>query len=256
MTAAAVVLAALVGLIVGSFLTVVTSRVPAGLSITAPRSRCPICATPIRPADNVPLVSYVLCRGRCRSCRAHISVRYPATELATAVLFGLTAARATTLWVVPAYCVLAAGLVALTVIDLELMRLPTAIIAATGLIGAPLLVLASVATRDDAALLRVLVAGAAGFALFGAIFLAAPRGMGFGDVRLAALCGGFLGWLGYRVATVGLLASFVLAGVIALALIAAGRAGRKTRLPFGPFLAVGTLVAVFYGVPIGRVWLG
>ncbi|HVC24414.1 MAG TPA: prepilin peptidase [Acidimicrobiales bacterium] len=250
------VVAALFGLVVGSFLTVVTARVPEGESVVAPSSRCPACGVPIRPLDNVPLVSYALRRGRCRACGTHISLRYPATELATAALFTAVTARAPTLWAAPAYCVLVAGLVALSVVDLERFRLPTPIIVATGVVGLPLLLLPAVADHDLSSLVRVPVAGAVGFALLGVVFVAAPRGMGFGDVRLAGLCGAFLGWLGYRVVAVGLVLGFVSAGAVAVVLLALGRAGRKTRLPFGPFLALGTVVAVLFGPDLARAWLG
>lgn len=256
MSIGAVAVAVAFGLVVGSFLTVVTHRVPNGLSIVAPRSRCPTCGTQITARDNVPIVSYVARRGRCRTCGATIPARYLVTELATASLFGAVAARAPTLWAAPAYCVLVAGLVALTVIDLEHFRLPTPVIAATATAGIPLLALASAATHRWDALVRVPIAGAIAFALFGLVFVAVPKGMGFGDVRLAGLCGAFLGWLGYRVAAVGVLTGLVAAGLVAVALVLTGRAGRKTRLPFGPFLALGTTLAVLYGQALARLWLG
>lgn len=252
----AVVVAGLFGLVVGSFLTVVSARVPAGESIVSPGSRCPACGSAIAARDNVPLVSYALRRGRCRSCGEAIPLRYPATELATAVSFGAVAARVPTLWAAPAYCVLAAGLVALTVVDLERFRLPTPIILATGLLGLPLLVLPAVATHEVSGLVRVPVAGAAGFALLGIVFLVSPRGIGFGDVRLAALCGCFLGWIGYRVAALGLALSFLSAGLVAVVLLATGRAKRSTRVAFGPFLAAGTLAAVLFGTDLVHLWLG
>ncbi|MDA8291333.1 MAG: prepilin peptidase [Actinomycetota bacterium] len=252
----AVVVAGVFGLVVGSFLTVVTARVPEGRSVVSPGSRCPSCGTAIRAVDNVPVVSYVLRRGRCRSCSEPIPLRYPATELTTAVLFGAVVARVPTHWAAPSYCVLAAGLVALTVVDLERFRLPTPIVVTTGAVGLPLLLLAAAATHDWSGLVRVPVAGAVGFALLGLVFLVSPRGIGFGDVRLAALCGSFLGWLGYRVAAVGLVVGFVAAGLVAVVLIAAGRVTRKTRIAFGPFLAFGTLAAVLFGRDLAHAWLG
>ena len=251
-----VALAGVVGLVAGSFLTVVVHRVPERRSIVAPGSSCPACGAAIRPVDNVPVLSYLLRRGRCRACGAAISLRYPALELGTALLFLAVAVPVGTGWAVPAYCVLAAALVALSAIDLERMRLPTPIIWVTAALGAPLLVLASAGTGDWAALVRAAIAGAVALAAFGAMYLLVPKGIGFGDVRLAALCGMFLGWLGYRVALVGFLAGFLAGGVVGAALVLAGRAGRRTRVPFGPFLALGTLVAVCYGAPIARAWLG
>jgi leader peptidase (prepilin peptidase)/N-methyltransferase len=120
----------------------------------------------------------------------------------------------------------------------------------------PLLAVASVATHDLGALGRTAAGAAGAFLLFGLIFVVAPGGMGFGDVRLAGCCGAFLGWIGYRTLAVGLLLGFLSAGVVAIALVLAGRARRKTALPFGPFLALGTVVAVLAGAPIAHLWLG
>lgn len=256
MSALTIAVSGVVGLAVGSFLTVVVHRVPAGESIVAPGSRCPTCGTSVRAVDNVPVLSYLLRRGRCRSCGAPIGLRYPATELATALVFCAVAARLASPWEVPAYCVLAAGLVALAAIDISHFRLPTPVILVTGAAGGLLLVLASAATHRWTALLHAAVAGVACFAVFALLYVVARRAMGYGDVRLAALCGTFLGWLSYRVALVGVLLGIVAAGAAALALLASGRAGRKTRLPFGPFLALGTVAAVLYGPAVARVWLG
>ncbi len=251
-----VVVAGIAGLVVGSFLTVVVHRVPAGLSIVAPRSRCPGCLATIRPIDNVPVLSYLAMRGRCRSCREPISIRYPLTEIATALCFSAVAARLETPWAVPAYCVLAGSLVALTFIDLEHLRLPTPVIVTTLAVGVPLLVLASVATHRIAALGAAAASGAICMVAFAVLYVASRRGIGLGDVRLAAMCGVFLGWLGYRVAAVGMLLSFAVAGVAGVVLLTTGRAGRKSRIPFGPFLAAGTLTAVCYGPTMARIWLG
>jgi leader peptidase (prepilin peptidase)/N-methyltransferase len=249
-------LACLVGLIIGSFLTVVTARVPEGKSIVAPSSRCPKCSTPIRAIDNIPVFSFVVRRGRCRACGEPISLRYPALELTTAVLFGAVADRAPDRWAIPALCALVAGLIALTVIDLDHQRLPTPIVFVTGATSGALLVIASIELHDSAALVHGVIAGAVAFAVFAGIFYAVPHGMGFGDVRLAGLCGAVLGWIGYRITAVGFMMSFVTAGIFGVALLALGRAGRKTRVPFGPFLALGTVIAILVGAPIARVWLG
>ncbi len=254
--ASVVAIAGIAGLPIGSFLTVVVHRVPTGESVVAPGSRCPACGTAIRAVDNVPVLSFLLRRGRCRTCGAAISLRYPATELATALLFSAVASRMPSPWEVPAYCVLVAGLVALGAIDVAHFRLPTPVIVATLAVGAPLLVLASAKTHAWSSLVHAGVAGVACFAAFALLYAAARRAMGYGDVRLAGLCGVFLGWLGYRVALVGVLLGVLAAGAAAVALLASGRAGRKTRLPFGPFLAVGTVAAVLFGPSIARFWLG
>lgn len=248
--------AGIAGLAIGSFLTVVAHRVPAGASIVAPGSHCPGCEAPIRPVDNVPVLSYALRRGRCRSCGVRIPLRYPLTELATGALFAALAARVPGGWSLAAYCVLGAALVVLCVIDLELLRLPTPILLAAAALGAPLLLAASAASGTWSACTHAAIAaGVCGGALL-LVWLLVPRGIGLGDVRLATLCGGFLGWLGYRVTAVGFMAAFLSAGIVALVLLGVGRAGRRTRLPFGPFLGLGAMVAVLWGTDLARLWLG
>lgn len=248
--------AGLLGLVVGSFLTVVAHRVPAGESIVRPGSRCPACRTPIRPVDNVPVVSYLVRRGRCRACAAPIPVRYLLVEVATGGLFVAVADRVPGTFALGAYLVLAAALVVLCVIDLEQMRLPTPIVVAAAALGVPLLAAASAGGHDWGAVARAAVAAAVCGAVFLAVFVAVPRGIGLGDVRLAALCGGYLGWLGYRQAVVGFLVALLAAGLVAVGLLVLGRVRRGARLPFGPFLGAGALVAVLWGADLARWWLG
>lgn len=244
------------GLPIGSFLTVVAHRVPAGESIVRPASRCPTCGTAIRPADNVPVVSYLLRRGRCRACGTAIGVRYLLIEVVTGVLFAAVAARVPGTFSLAAYLVLAAALVALCAVDLEQMRLPTPILLAAACCGAPLLVAASAGSSTWGACARAAVAAGVCGGAFLVVWLAVPRGIGLGDVRLAALCGGFLGWLGYGVTAVGFLVGFLVAGLVAVVLVVLGRAGRGTRLPFGPFLGLGALVGVLWGAQLAHLWLG
>lgn len=203
----------------------------------------------------MPVISYLLRRGRCGSCGEAISPRYLVIEVVTAALFFAVALRTPSPWMAPAYCTMAAGLVGLSAIDIEFMRLPTKVIHSVALIGFPLLVLASALTSRWIGLVHAAVAGIACFGVFLAIFAAAPKGFGRGDVRLAGLCGVFLGWMGYRTTTVGFLLSFVLGGLVALALIATGRVRRSSRLPFGPFLSAGALGAVLVGPQLGALWL-
>lgn len=250
LSALAAVPAGLIGLVAGSFAGVIVDRVPAGGSVVRPPSHCDACGSALRASDNIPVVSYLALRGRCHHCGAHIPAAVLVTELVTAGLFVLLAFRLPTLWALPAYCVLATGLVALSAIDLELRRLPTPVIYWTGALGAAGLVLASAGSGRWSALVSAAIGGAACFAVFFAIFFAVPKGMGFGDVRLAALCGIFLGWLGPRLVPFGILLGFVVAGLPAIALVVLGKANRKSQLPFGPFLAAGTLVAVSFGPAI------
>lgn len=244
-----------VGLSVGSFLTVVAHRVPAGESIAAGRSRCCSCAATIRAADNVPVLSYLRLRGRCRCCGTAIPLRYPLVEAATGALFAAVAARVPGTFSLAAYLVLAAALVVLCVVDLELLRLPTPIIWCAAGLGAPLLLAASATSDGFGACVRAAIAAAVCGGGFLVVWLAAPRGIGLGDVRLAGLCGGFLGWLGYGVTAVGFLVAFLVAGAVAVALVALGRARAGTRLPFGPFLGTGALVGVLWGADLARIWL-
>lgn len=256
MSVIAEVTASIVGLVVGSFVGVVVGRVPAGKSIVSPSSRCMSCDAPVRSFDNVPVVSYLVLRGRCRSCGASIGPRDLAVELATGLLFGLVAWRSPSLWELPAYCVLAAVLVALSAIDLEHLRIPTPIIYVALGLGAPLLVLASAGTHRWPALVTALLAGAIAFSAFFVLFYAVPKGIGFGDVRLSGVCGAYLGWIGPREAVLGFIASFILAGLPAVVLLASGRVNRRTQVPFGPFLAAGTMVAVLFGTTIVHAWSG
>jgi len=255
MSAAIEAVAGVVGLAIGSFVGVVADRLPRHESVVSPASHCIACSAPIRTYDNIPLASYVMLKGRCRVCGAHIPARDALLEVATGVLFVLVAWRIPSVLALPAYCVLAASLVAMSAIDIEHMRIPTALVYSTGLLGAPLLVLASAGTHRWSALLGALIGGAAAFAAFFALFFAVPKGIGFGDVRLAGLCGAFLGWLGYRYVLVGFVLSFLVAGLPAIVLLATGKVQRRTRIPFGPFLAAGTMITVLFGAPIISAWV-
>jgi len=242
------------GLVVGSFIGVVVDRLPRQESIVSPPSHCVACSAPIRAYDNIPVVSYVVLRGRCRACGTRIPPRDALLELGTGILFVLLAWRLTSVWALPAYCVLAAAVVGISAIDVEHMRIPSTLVYWTAVLGAPLLVLASAGTHRWSALLGALIGGAAAFAAFFALFFAVPKGIGFGDVRLAGLCGGFLGWMGYREVIVGFLISFIVAGVPAAVLLAMHKVHRRTQIPFGPFLAAGTVVTVLFGAPVIHAW--
>jgi leader peptidase (prepilin peptidase)/N-methyltransferase len=246
--------AGVVGLVLGSFVGVVVDRLPRKESIVSPPSHCVGCAAPIRAYDNIPVVSYVFLRGRCRSCGTHIPPRDALLELGTGILFALLAWRLASFWELPAFCLLAASFVAISAIDVEHMRIPSAIVYVTAALGAPLLVLASAGTHRWGALLSALIGAGAAYAVFGALFFAVPKGIGFGDVRLAGLCGAALGWFGYREVVVGFLVSFIVAGVPALVLLALHKVERRTKMPFGPFLAAGTLITVLWGAPLVRAW--
>lgn len=240
---------ALVGLIVGSFLNVVIHRVPRDESIVRPRSRCPGCEHEIANRDNVPVVSWVLLRGRCRHCHERISARYPVVEAVTAALFVVVALRFGSSWALPAFLVFTAVLVAVSAIDLELRRIPTPIVWTGFVVGFVLLAAATLGPSPHRwwPLARGLIAAAVCGGVFFAIVLISPRGMGMGDVRLATLEGLFLGWLGPAIPAVGLFLGFLLGSVFGIALMVARRAGRKSKIPFGPFLAAGAYLTVLWG---------
>jgi leader peptidase (prepilin peptidase) / N-methyltransferase len=249
-------LCALLGLAVGSFLNVVIYRVPRGESVVSPRSACPSCGTPIRERDNIPVVSWLLLRGRCRDCGAPISPRYPLVELACAGLFAGTAARFGLHWDLPAFLVLFAGLLALSCIDIEHLLLPKRIVyPVTALVTFLLLLAAAIDGQWHHFVVGVLCA-AGWFVVFFALNLISPRLLGFGDVRLSLVLGMSLGWLGVGYVVLGFFAANVVGAVVGLALIASRRMSRSDRIPYGVFLAAGCAVAVFAGPELLRPFSG
>jgi len=243
-------LALVLGLAVGSFLNVVIYRVPRRESVLRPGSHCPACGMGVRPWQNVPVLSWLLLRGRCAGCRARISARYPLVEVATATLFVAVTARFGLAPELPAYLYLGAVSLALALIDLDVRRLPNSIVLPSYAIGAILLLGAALAGHDWTAATRGLIAMAALFALYYGIALAYRGGMGFGDVKLAGVLGLYLGWLGWSSVLVGAFAGFLLGGLVGTALLVTRRAGRRSALPYGPFMLDGALIAVFLADPI------
>ncbi len=250
MTIALVAFCAVVGLLVGSFVNVVIWRVPRGESVVRPPSHCPGCNRPIRPRDNLPVLSWLLLRGRCRDCETAISARYPAVEVATAAVLGVMAWRFGLDAALPAFIYLGVIGVALTMIDIDVHRLPNAIVLPSYVVAAVLLGGAAVATGEWSSLLRAVLGGAALFALYFLLAFVYPAGMGFGDVKLAGVLGAYLGWLGWGVLLVGGFLGFLLGGVVGGGLMMARRAGRKSKIPFGPFMLAGAFIAILLGQPI------
>ena len=248
-------LATVAGLLIGSFLNVVVHRVPRGLSVVRPPSACPVCETPIRPRDNVPVLGWLVLRGRCRDCAAPISPRYPLVEAGTGVLFGVTAVRFGLDAALPAYLYLVAVGIALALIDVELYRLPDALTLPSYPVALVLLGGAALADDKGAALLRAVICGAIAFAFYFATWFAYPRGMGFGDVKLSGVLGLYLGWLSYGVLGAGLFFGFLIGGVFGLGLVLFKEGGRKTKVPFGPFMLVGAYLAVLVGQPLVDAYL-
>jgi leader peptidase (prepilin peptidase)/N-methyltransferase len=243
------VLAFLGGLIAGSFVTAVAHRVPRGLSIAGPRSVCPSCGAQIAAYDNLPVVSWLVLRGRARCCGAPISPRYPLTELALGALFAATVA---VYWDEPAEAVI--GLVfvtmlaAITLTDIERRIIPNKIL----LVGV-ILCLAIAAPTDPGGLPERAIAAVAAGGIFFLVALAYPRGMGLGDVKLAATMGLFLG----RAVAPAILAALLIGSLVGLALIARhGSGARKMAIPFGPFLALGGVIGLLAGEEIVDLYLG
>jgi leader peptidase (prepilin peptidase)/N-methyltransferase len=249
-TALVAAISGLYGLVIGSFLNVVIWRVPRHESIVRPPSHCPNCDVKIANRDNIPVVSWLLLRGRCRNCGTAISVRYPLIELLTGVLFAAVGARFWDSWALPAYLVLTASLIALSFIDLEHFILPNRILYPTDVAMIVLLAGASALEHDWGAFGRAAIAGAAAFAVFFTIHFVSPRGMGFGDVRLSFLLGFSLGWLGWGEMIGGLFTGFLYGAVVGVLLIALKVRERKQRIPFGPFLAAGAMTFVLFGEPL------
>jgi leader peptidase (prepilin peptidase)/N-methyltransferase len=242
-----IVFLTLVGLAIGSFLNVVVYRLPRGESLATPPSRCPTCETPIRPWHNVPVVGWLILRGRCAQCHASINVRYPAVELLTAAVFVAVTLRADQLRLLPALPALlyfAAAGITLAFIDLDTRRLPNAIV----LPSYPILaVLLGGAAWWQHAWLALARAGAGSIALFGFYFLLVclyPAGMGFGDAKLAGVLGGVMAYVSWSTLLIGAFAGFLLGAVVGIGLLASGRGTRKTAVPFGPFMIAGALTAI------------
>ena len=234
-----VVLIALLGLVVGSFLNVVIARLPAGRSLWRPRSACLACGVAIAWHDNIPILSFLALRGRCRACGSAIAWRYPIVEAVTAALF---MGAYLTFGLTPAFFVAAlllASLVAVTGIDLDHQIIPDKI-TLPGIVTGVLANLAAPGGSWSESLLGIALGGG----VFFAIILASGGGMGGGDMKLGAMLGAFLGW---KVTLVAIFVAVVVGGVGALGALAAGRKGRKDPIPFGPFLAVGGAVALFWG---------
>lgn len=248
-----VILAFLLGLIFGSFGTVAAHRIPRRETIVTGRSKCPNCRRQITALENIPVVSYLVLRGRCPGCSTPISLRYPLTELATGILFALAVVKFDVTVTAVVYAAFFWVLVVLTVIDLEHKLLPNRIVYPTFVVGWAGLVMAALVNGDT----ERLRSAALGAVVFGGFFFVVafihPAGMGGGDVKLAFVLGTFVGYAGGVGAVLaGMFASFFLGGVIGIIAIRVLGKGRKTQIPFGPFLALGSVIAVFLGERIAE----
>jgi leader peptidase (prepilin peptidase)/N-methyltransferase len=267
MTMLIAAIAGVFGLLIGSFLNVVIYRVPIGMSIVRPASACPNCGAGIHAYDNVPVLAWLALRGKCRSCSAPISARYPLVELGTGLFFFVVsiplaeqfAAVQPTVNMVAsgltlvAFLYLAAISVALAFIDIEHHRLPDVIVLPSYAVGAILLSTACILVGDYAALLRAgvgLVAMAGVYLVLAALW---KGGMGLGDVKLAGVLGLYLGYTGWGALAVGSIGAFILGGIFGLVLILLHKTTRKSGIPFGPWMALGAWVGILFG---NLIWTG
>ena len=251
-----VVFSAVLGLAIGSFLNVVIWRVPRKESVVRPPSHCPQCETPISPSDNVPVLSWLFLSGKCRHCKNPIPVRYPLVEAGCGVLFLAVAARFGASWELPAYLVLTAALLAISIIDLEHFIVPDRITAPLTVSALALLGVAAVAEGNGWRFGRTLLGGVAYFAFLLLLNILYPKGMGMGDVKLAFSLGLYLGWLGWGQVFLGGFLAFLLGAVVGVTLIATKVKSRKDVVPFGPFLALGAMLTILLGDPILRWYTG
>ena len=243
------------GLLFGSFANVVIHRVPAGESVNTPRSACPKCGTPIAPRDNIPVISWLLLRGRCRHCSEPISARYPIVELAVAAVFAAVGARIGLDWSLPGFLLFAWLLVVVAIIDADTRKIPNRLMYPLTPALLVLMVAAALLTDAPERALSALVGGIGGFVVLLILALIQPRGMGMGDVKLAGFIGIGLGYLDYAHVVLGIFGGFLAGGIIGIVLLATRIRSRRDMIPFGPYLAVGALVALLVGEPIVDAYL-
>lgn len=250
------VLVALLGLVVGSFLNVVAWRVPRDESIKHPPSACPSCGHAIRKRDNVPVLSWLILRGKCRDCKAPISARYPLVEAVTAALFVAVLWKFGLALESLAFAYLAALGVVLTAIDLDVHRLPNVLVLPAYPVLLVLLTAQSAVAGEWWPLAQAGIGGVALSAFYFLAFVLYPGGMGFGDVKLAGVIGIALGWLGWGPLVVGSFSAFLIGGVVGGILLASGKVKRRGGIPFGPWMIVGAAVGVAWGGSLWDAYLG
>lgn len=250
---------AVFGAAIGSFLNVVIHRVPNGASVVSPPSACPQCGSQIRPWHNIPVVSWLVLGGKCRDCRAPISARYPLVEVANALLwvgafhhFGWSVE-----FVLFAY--LASVGLALTMIDIAVHRLPNVIVFPSYAVVTVILTIGALVGEDWGGtwsqLGRAALAGVVLYVFYFLLLIIYPKGMGFGDVKLAGVLGAALGWLSWGTVLVGGFAAFLLGGVLSILLLATGKAKRGTGIPFGPWMILGAAIGAVWGPELFNQYL-
>lgn len=243
------------GLLVGSFLNVVVYRVPRKESIVSPGSRCPSCTVAIKGRHNVPVLSWLVLRGRCHACQAPISVRYPLVEAGTGLLFAALAAHFGLSPQLPAYLYLGAVGIALALIDFDVRRLPDSIVMPSYVVGVLLLMPAGAENLDRGGIDRAFAGMVALLALYFALALAYPNGLGFGDVKLAGLIGFYLGWLSWNALFLTAVGGLLIAAAGGTYAIATGRGTRNLAVPLGPCLVAAAVLSLFLAAPLSA-WYG
>lgn len=251
------ILIGIFGSLVGSFLNVVIYRIPLKCSIVSPPSACTGCGMRIRGYDNIPVLSWILLRGRCRSCKAPISMRYPFVELSTGIFFWIVAWKfhGSAVSLLVAFLYLAAVSVALALIDLDTHTLPNRIVIPSYLVGVLLLGITGFVSGNSGAIVRAIIGMSALALFYFGTALLYPGGMGMGDVKFAGVLGLFLGYLGWDVLLVGAFSAFVLGGFFALSLVVLRKANRASGIPFGPWMLTGAWVGVFFSTTIVQQYL-
>ena len=240
------------GFVIGSFLNVVVHRVPRGESVVSPPSTCPRCGEQIRARHNVPVLGWLVLRGRCYDCGSEISARYPLVEAGTAALFALAGWRfADEPAALAAYLAFAAAAVALALIDLDVHRLPNAIV----LPAYPVLVVLLALGSEGGSLVRAAWGAALLFAFFLLVACVAPGAMGFGDVKLAGVVGGMTAYLSWGAFLTAAFGAFLLGAAVGLVLVVGGRAGRKTAVPFGPSMLGAAWASILGASGLGELYL-
>lgn len=244
------ILVFILGSVVGSFLNVCIYRMPRNFSIVFPSSRCPSCNMPIKPYDNIPILSYVFLLGRCRACKARISFRYPLVEFLNAGLYVLVLWRFGPEWHTAVYFIFCSALVVITFVDLVFQIIPDRITLPGILIG---LVAGSMLMPDP--FMRYSLLGfktsviglLAGGGLFYVIAILSRGGMGGGDIKMMAMVGALMGW---KAVLLTIFLGSLTGAIFGISLMILKGKGRKTKIPFGPFLSLGTLITLFYGQEI------
>lgn len=246
MVAIVLTLAAIFGLLVGSFLNVVIWRVPRELSVVRPGSSCPSCGHMLRARENIPVISYLALKGKCSKCKKTISSRYPLIELLTMAAFMLMFYHFKSLLIASTMSLFVSTLLVVSVIDVETRKIPRKILYAVGPVITFSFLLASFFSTDPRAMIFRLVVGLGlGFLIFGALHFIAPRSMGMGDVRLGAFIGLPLGFFGIWAVVDFIYGSFLLGSIFGIAYAIRRSKSLRVAIPFGPFMSLAAIISLF-----------